>query len=93
MLKSFGVGWWWWVAHKILVSAPVPLELILTGFDWVGAGPCGGLGFGTGLDNIVETPLLVWSLLDLFDQWSSFFVFGRLPSLLVKIYFPRQVLI
>ena len=42
MLKSCGwVGWW--VAHKILVSAPVPLELILTGFDWVGAGP---LGFG-----------------------------------------------
>ena len=40
--KSFGVvvvGWW--VAHKILVSAPVPLELILTGFDWVGAGPWG----------------------------------------------------
>ena len=36
------------VAHKILVSAPVPLELILTGFDWVGAGPW---GFGTGLDN------------------------------------------
>ena len=30
-----------WVAHKILVSAPVPLELILTGFDWVGAGPWG----------------------------------------------------
>ena len=29
------------VAHKILVSAPVPLELILTGFDWVGAGPWG----------------------------------------------------
>ena len=28
------VGW-----RKILVSAPVPLELILTGFDWVGAGP------------------------------------------------------
>ena len=27
------------VAHKILVSAPVPLELILTGFDLVGAGP------------------------------------------------------
>ena len=25
--KSYGVGWWW-VAHKILVSAPVPLELI-----------------------------------------------------------------
>ena len=47
-------GWGGWggggVAHKILVSAPVPLELILTGFDWVGAGP-GGLGFGTGLDN------------------------------------------
>ena len=28
-------------AHKILVSAPVPLELILTGFDWVWAGPWG----------------------------------------------------
>ena len=40
MLKSCGwVGWVRWVvAHKILVSAPVPLELILTGFDWVGAG-------------------------------------------------------
>jgi len=36
------------MVHKILVSAPVPLELILPGFDWVGAGP---LGFGTGLDN------------------------------------------
>ena len=48
------IGWGaqpaiWWpsrlygggVAHKILVSAPVPLELILTGFDWVGAGPWG----------------------------------------------------
>ena len=42
------------VAHKILVSAPVPLELILTGFDWVGAGlGLGGLGFGTGLDNFM----------------------------------------
>ena len=44
MLKSYRVGWGgvgWWVAHKILVSAPVPLELILTGFDWVGAGPWG----------------------------------------------------
>ena len=40
-----GVGW-----PKILVSAPVPLELILTGFDWVGMG-LWGLGFGTGLDN------------------------------------------
>ena len=40
-----GVGWV--VAHKILVSAPVPLELILTG---LGLG-LGGLGFGTGLDN------------------------------------------
>ena len=38
--KSYRVGWWW-VAHKILVSAPVPLELILTGFDWVGDGPWG----------------------------------------------------
>ena len=32
------------VAHKIIVSAPVPLELILTGFDCVGAGPW-GFGF------------------------------------------------
>ena len=47
MLKSYRVGWWW-VAHKILVSAPVPLELILTG---LGLG-LGGLGLGTGLDNI-----------------------------------------
>ena len=53
MLKSWG---WWvgWVAHKILVSAPVPLELTLTGFNWVGAGRW-GLGFGTGLDNITRT--------------------------------------
>ena len=49
------LGWWggggvvgWWVAHKILVSAPVPLELILTG---LGLG-LEGLGLGTGLDNI-----------------------------------------
>ena len=55
MLKSWG---WWvgWVggvggvvAHKILVSAPVPLELILTGFDWVGAGPWGFGDLGRGL--------------------------------------------
>ena len=52
MLKSCGwgggggvVGW-----PKILVSAPVPLELIGIGFDWVGAGPW-GFGFGGGLDN------------------------------------------
>ena len=42
MLKSYRVGGVGGVvAHKILVSAPVPLELILTGFDWVGAGPWG----------------------------------------------------
>ena len=35
------------LAHKILVSAPVPLELILTGFDWVGAGSW-GFGFWDG---------------------------------------------
>ena len=44
------------VALKILVSAPVPLELIgpLTGFDWVGAGlrVFGDKGLGLGLDNI-----------------------------------------
>ena len=50
MLKSYGVGGVGgvgWVAHKILVSAPVPLELILTGFDWVGAG-FRGFGFWDG---------------------------------------------
>ena len=58
MLKSCGWGGVGWVmAHKILVSAPVPLELILTGFDWVGAGPL-VLGFGTGLDNFIEIDLL-----------------------------------
>ena len=43
------VGGWWggMVAHKILVSAPVHLELILTGFDWAGAGPW-GFGFWDG---------------------------------------------
>ena len=46
-----GVGWW--VAHKILVSAPVPLELILTGFDWVGAGPWGFGDLGRGLTILV----------------------------------------
>ena len=30
--------------HMILVSAPVPLDLILTRFDWFGAGPW-GFGF------------------------------------------------
>ena len=35
------------MAHKILESAPVPLELILTGFDWVGAGSW-GFGFWDG---------------------------------------------
>ena len=54
MLKSYRVGGSqclcggasvYVVAHKILVSAPVPLELILTGFDWVSARP---LGFGFG---------------------------------------------
>ena len=45
MLKSCGWGGVGW--PKILVSAPVPLELILTG---LGLG-LGGLGFGTGLDN------------------------------------------
>ena len=32
-----------------LVSAPVPLDLILTGFDWVGAGPWGFRVLGRGL--------------------------------------------
>ena len=42
MLKSYRVGGGGVVGWpKILVSATVPLELILTGFDWVGAGPWG----------------------------------------------------
>ena len=44
MLKSYGVGWGGvvgWVAHKILVSAPVLGFGIWIGFDWVGAGPWG----------------------------------------------------
>ena len=66
MLKSCGwgggggggvVGW-----PKILVSAPVPLELIGIGFDWVGAGPW-GFGFGDGLDNSSTLPLHHCSLL------------------------------
>ena len=44
-------GWSQSLWCKILVSAPVPLELIgpLTGLDWVGAGPrgFGDKGFGT----------------------------------------------
>ena len=43
------------VAHKILVSAPVPLELILTGFDWVGAGPWGFGDLGRGLTINMES--------------------------------------
>ena len=44
-----GVVVGWWVAHKILVSAPVPLELILTGFDWVGGWAFGVWVLGRGL--------------------------------------------
>ena len=50
MLKSYRVGGGGVVVvgwSKILVSAPVPLELILTGFDWVGAVPW-GFGFWDG---------------------------------------------
>ena len=40
MLKSWGWGEWGeWGGGQW--SAPVPLELILTGFDRVGAGPWG----------------------------------------------------
>ena len=54
MLKSYGVGGSqslcggarvYVVAHKILVSAPVSLKLIFTGFDLVGAVPW-RFGFG-----------------------------------------------
>ena len=47
------VGW-----PKILVSAPVPLELILTGFDWVGTGPWGFGDLGRGLTIIITHNLL-----------------------------------
>ena len=50
------VGW-----PKILVSAPVPLELIGIGFDWVGAGPW-GFGFGDGLDNLSILDAGIWHL-------------------------------
>ena len=43
------------MAHKILVSAPVPLELILIGFDWVGAGPWGFGDLGRGLTISVKS--------------------------------------
>ena len=45
--KDVVVGW-----PKILMSAPVPLELIWLGLTRLGLG-LGGLGFGTGLDNII----------------------------------------
>ena len=45
------VGW-----PKILVSAPVPLELILTGFDWSGAGPWGFGDLGRGLTKMIYSP-------------------------------------
>ena len=43
----YGVGASVYGTLKILESAPVPLELILTGFDWVGAG-LWGFGFWDG---------------------------------------------
>ena len=45
--KSYRVVGW----PKILVSAPVPLELIWLGLTGLGLG-LGVLGFGTGLDNL-----------------------------------------
>ena len=62
--------------HKILVSAPVPLELILTGFDWVGLG-LGGLGFGTGLDNKFDEYPIHCIIL---RQWQFFIYFLDLIS-------------
>ena len=44
------MGWVGWVAHKILVSAPVPLELIRTGLDWVWAELCSGKGLTINTD-------------------------------------------
>ena len=38
------------VAQRILVSAPVPLELIRS-FNWIGIGHKGPKGLRTGLDN------------------------------------------
>ena len=56
---------------KILVSAPVPLELILTGFDWVGAGPWGVWVLGRGLTKI----FLGQMLNNFFFKNTSFIVF------------------
>ena len=65
------------MAHKILVSAPVPLELILTGFDWVGAGVW---GFGTGLDNFSSRMIvpcilfMIQSNIDIFGKSNHTFI-------------------
>ena len=58
------MGWGGVVAHKILVSAPVPLELILTGFDWVGSGPWGFGVLGRGL-TIRDVSRLVWEVISI----------------------------
>ena len=54
MMLKFGVGGVWWVTHRILMSAPVPLGLIeplnllVHGFGW-DSGVCGLKVRGRGL--------------------------------------------
>ena len=55
MVKSY-LAWWWVVAYRILVSAPVPMGLIrvLNWVELVWGWTWGGLktkGLVTGLDN------------------------------------------
>ena len=57
-------GGWWWVACRIIVSAPVPFLFLWTLDFGFGTWICDldlGLGFGTGLglDNIPPR-LLMW---------------------------------
>ena len=60
------------VAYKILVSAPVPLELIGP-LDWVGLGwGLGTKGLGTGLDNIVFSGEPLYRI---FHEFFTYFTF------------------
>ena len=67
------VGWWWggggvgW--PEILVSAPVPLELILTGFDWA----LGVWDLGRGLTiNHLKMNVLTLSIIYLYTTSKKF---------------------
>ena len=66
MLKSYRVVGW----HKILVSAQVPLELFLTGFDWVGGWALGVwvLGWGLTISHFFVLCLYTFSILLIFQR-------------------------